>query len=168
MGTLKINSIKKKNGIWGIDFNEMVKNTSSERFTPLAQTLIDLGFLKYASYQKKQKETMLFSAIKIYKGGGINFTNEYTIYNRKYITSDENKTFYSFRHLVNQKLKNKKTPLYIINDIIGHSDGKGNKDIEVYGDSFMPEEILRDTINECLVYDFLDFSKIKEAISTMY
>ena len=57
MGTLKINSIKKKNGIWGIDFNEMVKNTSSERFTPLAQTLIDLGFLKYASYQKKQKET---------------------------------------------------------------------------------------------------------------
>jgi len=28
----------------------------------------------------------------------------------------------------------------------------------------MPEEILRDTINECLVYDFLDFSKIKKVI----
>jgi integrase len=168
LGTLKINSIKKKNGIWGIDFNEMVKNTSSERFTPLAQTLIDLGFLKYVSYQKKQKETMLFPAIKIYKGGGINFTNEYTIYNRKYITNDENKTFYSFRHLVNQKLKNKKTRVYIVNDILGHSDGEGNKDIEVYGDSYMPEEILRDTINECLVYDFLDFSKIKEAIETIY
>jgi integrase/HEPN domain-containing protein len=168
LGTLKLTSIKMKDEIYGIDFNLMIKNTKTERFTPLSQTLIELGFLKYISYQKKLKETMLFPNIRIFKSGGINFTNDFTIYNRKYITTDENKTFYSFRHLVNQMLKNKKTPLYIINDIVGHSDGKGNKDIEVYGDKFMPEKILSDTINECLVYNFLDFSRIKEAINTVY
>ncbi len=165
LGTLELSSIKKKNGIWGIHFNQMYKSVHSERFTPLSQTLIDMGFLKYVSYMKKQKETKLFPNLKVYESGGINFTNDFTIYNRKYITQDKDKTFYSFRHLVSQKLKNKLIPVYLINNIIGHSDGKGNKDIEVYGNDTMPEEILRDTINECLVYDFLDFSKVKEAIN---
>lgn len=168
LGTIELSSIKKKNGIWGIHFNQMYKSVHSERFTPLSQTLIDIGFLKYVSYMKKQKETRLFPNLKVFASGGISFTNDFTIYNREHITQDKNKTFYSFRHLVNQKLKNKLVPIYLINNIIGHSDGKGNKDIEVYGDDTMPEEILRDTINECLVYDFLDFSKVKEAIDTLY
>lgn len=167
LGTLEISSIKKKNGIWGIHFNQMIKTVHSERFTPLGQVLIDIGFLKYVSFMKKQKETRLFPTLKVFASGGISFTNDFTTYNREYITKDKDKTFYSFRHLVNQKLKNKKTPIYIINDIIGHSDGKGNKDIEIYGDN-MPEEILKDTINECLVYEFLDFSKVKEAIDILY
>jgi len=167
LGTLKLSSIKKKNGMWGIYFNQMFKTVDSERFTPLSQVIIDLGFLKYVQYQKKQKEKLLFPTISVYKSGGINFTNDFTQHNRKYITEEKDKTFYSIRHLVNQMLKNKKTPVYIINDILGHSDGQGNKDIEVYGDN-MPEEILRDTINDCLVYDYLDFSELKKVIESIY
>lgn len=168
LGTLKLSSIKKKNGVWGIDFNQMIKTAYSERFTPLSEVILNLDFLKYVKYQKKQKETLLFPTIKVYKGGGVNFTNDFTLYNRKYITKEKDKTFYSIRHLVNQMLKNKKVREYIINDITGHSHNSNDMDSSVYGDEQMPEEILRDTINECLVYDFLNFTKIKEAIYTCY
>lgn len=168
LGTLKISAIKKRQGIIGIDFNQMIKTTDSERFTPLSQAIIDLGFLKYVQYQKKQKEKLLFPTVSVYKGGGINFTNDFTQYNRKYITEEKDKTFYSTRHLVNQLLKNKKVHSYIINDITGHSQDAHDMDSSVYGDEQMPEEILRDTINECLVYDYLDFSEIKKAIDILY
>ncbi len=168
LGTLKLSAIKKQHGIWGIDFDQMIKTTDSERFTPLSRTLLDIGFLKYVQYQKKQKETLLFPTIKVYKGGGVNFTNDFTQYNRKYITQEKDKSFYSIRHLVNQMFKNKKVHSYIVNDIIGHSQNAHNLDDSVYGDGQMPEKILRDTINECLIYDFLDFSKIKQAIEERY
>lgn len=167
LAQLKLSAFKTQNGILGIDFNQMIKTTDSERFTPLSQTLIDLDIIRYVKYQKKQKSTQLFPEVKVYKDNGTNFTNAFTIYNRKYITEEDNKTFYSFRHLVNQMLKNKRIPTYIINDITGHSH-TGNKDEGTYGDEQMPEEVLRDVINECLVYDFLDFSKIKESIEKIF
>lgn len=168
LAQLQTTSIKKKNGIIGIDFNQMIKTTDSERFTPLSQTLIDLGFMKYIRYQKKEKSTQLFPAVRVYKDNGTNFTNAFTNYNRAFITQEKNKTFYSFRHLVNQMLKNKKIPSYIINDITGHSQDSGNMDDSVYGDGQMPEVILQSTINECLIYDYLDFSKIKESINSLF
>ncbi len=167
LAMLQVSDIKTKEGVIGIEFNDHVKNHYNLRFTPLSKILLDIGFLNFVKYQKKLKYKQLFPAIKMYESGGTNFTNNYTIYNREFISQEKDKTFYSLKHLVNQKLKNKEKPLYIINDIMGHSDGYGNKDISVYGDEFMPNEILRNTINECLVYD-LDFSKIKKVIILKY
>lgn len=167
LATLKLSSIVQKDDIWVIDFNQMIKGADTERDTPISDTLIDIGFLKYVDYQKKQKEKLLFPAITIYKSGGTNFTNGYTVYNRAYISQDKDKTFYSFRHLVNQKLKNHKIRAYIINDITGHSHVNGDKDQEVYGDEQMPERILKETINQCLIYD-LDFTHIKNVIHQTY
>ena len=166
LAILKTSAIKQISGVWGIDFNEMIKGADTERFTPLSAALIDIGFLNYVKYQKQQHKTILFPQIKIYKEG-TSFTNKFNTYNREYITLDKTKSFYSFRHLVNQKLKNKKTHPYIINDITGHSHDS-NMDESVYGDDQMPEEVLRDTINECLVYDFINFSRIKESINKVY
>ena len=167
LAVLQVSDIKTKEGVIGIEFNDHVKNYYNLRFTPLSKTLLDIGFLNFVKHQKKLKHKQLFPAIKMYKGGGTNFTNYYTIYNREFISQDKDKTFYSLRHLVNQKLKNKETPLYIINDIMGHSDGHGNKDISVYGDKFMPNEILRDNIDKCLVYN-LDFNHIKKMIEIKF
>ena len=167
LAMLHTKDIKTIDGVIGIQFNDYIKNHYNLRFTPLSQTLLDIGFLDYVKYQKKQKQKQLFPSVKLYSGGGTKFTNDYTKFNREFITQEKDKSFYSLRHLVNQKLKNVKTQVYIINDIMGHSDGYGNKDISVYGDEQMPNDILRDTINECLVYD-LDFNHIKNAIKTKY
>jgi len=167
LAMLHVSDIKTKDGIIGIEFNDHIKNHYNLRFTPLSKTLLGIGFLNFVKHQKKLKHKKLFPAVKMYKDGGTNFTNSYTIFNREFVSKEKDKTFYSLRHLVNQKLKNKKTPIYIINDILGHSDGYGNKDISIYGDEFMPHEILRNTINECLVYD-LNFIKIEEVIESIY
>lgn len=165
---LETKDIKKINNIWCFEFNKNVKTKYTNRITPISNELLDLGFLKYLSYQKRNKEKMLFEKVKIFKSGGVDFTNKFSTYNKKFITDNKNKTFYSFKHLVNQLLKNQKTPVYIINDIVGHSDGKGNKDVEVYGDSSQPIEILKECIDNCLIYNFLNFSKIKETIELVY
>jgi len=167
LGLLHISAITEKNGIVGIDFNQMIKTVDSERFIPLANALIDIGFLKYVNNLKKKRIKQLFPNVKKYNSGGINFTNVFTTYNRKYITDDPKKSFYSLRHLVNQKFKENKVPSYIINNILGHSNTYGNKDEEVYGDRSMSIKILQDTINECLVYD-LNFSVVKSMVLKIY
>jgi hypothetical protein len=65
-------------------------------------------------------------------------------------------------------LKNNQIHSYIINDITGHSQNTHNMDEAIYGDKQMPEQIIHKIINECLVYDFLDFSKIEDAIKKLY
>lgn len=173
LAQLYISDIKKEKGLWIIDFNnketKKLKDVKyNTRKIPLSQKILDLGFLDYVNYQKKSKSEKLFPTIKIYKSGHTNFTNKFSEYNRKYITKEENKSFYSFRHLINQSLKNNKTPLYIINDIMGHSFGSSNKDISVYGDVQMPIEILKETIDKCLTFEYIDLSYIKKAIKEIY
>jgi len=73
--------------------------------------------------------------------------------------------------MVNQRLKNTKTPLYIINDITGHNDSEYDEndiDVKVYGDEQMPLEILKEVIDKSLVYDDVDFSHIKNEIHKRY
>lgn len=100
--------------------------------------------------------TLWFCYCKIrVKSGGTNFTNNFSIYNKKHITTDPKKTFYSIKHLVNQTFKNNKIDLYIINDITGHSYGSDNKDIGTYGAGQMPENIMKETIFNFWLYWFI-------------
>ena len=176
---LHYRDIKEINGIWCITITDFAgdpkerkrtKGDNSRRTVPIAQGLIDIGFLKYV---QKQKNKLLFPNIK-YSGKDQEpiFTKDINQYIRENIRQDEEKkTFLSFRHMVNQKLKNTKTPLYIINDITGHSDTEHDEndiDIKVYGDEQMPLEILQEAIDESLVYNEVDFSHIKEEIHRRY
>ena len=170
--------IKKINDIWCIKITDItdnpeerkqVKGGSSLRTIPIAQGLIDLGFLDYV---KQQRGKLLFPNVKYYGDSKEpDFTTRVSEYIRKHISQEKNKKFMSFRNLVNQKLKNKKTPVYIINDIIGHSEREVDDnpiDNEVYGDEQMPVNILKEVIDNCLVYDEIDFSHIKKAINELY
>lgn len=173
LAQLYTSDIKKHKGIWIIDFNNeddkiLKDDYYNSRRVPIAQKILDIGFLDYVNYQKKQKSKQLFPKIVKYKGGGTNFTNTFSIYNKKYITTDSKKTFYSIKHLVNQTFKNNKVDLYIINDITGHSYGSDNKDMGTYGAGQMPESIMKETIDKCLTFDFIDLSKIKQAIKEIY
>lgn len=176
---LHYRDIKEIDGIWCItitDFSpdnkerKRVKGENSLRTIPIADALIDIGFLKYVN---KHKNKLLFPAVKYYgKSQEPGFTSRMSDYIRDHIKQPgEKKSFLSFRHMVNQKLKNSKTPLYIINDITGHSDtnhNDNNIDIEVYGDEQMPLDILKEVIDRSLVYDEIDFSYIKDAIHSLY
>lgn len=173
LAQLYTSDIKKHKGIWIIDFNNeddkiLKDDYYNSRRVPIAQKILDIGFLDYVDYQKKQKSKQLFPEIVKYKGGGTNFTNNFSIYNRNYITDNPKKTFYSIKHLVNQTFKDNKIDLYIINDITGHSYGSDNKDIGTYGAGQMPENIMKETIDKCLTFDYIDLSKIKEVIKEIY
>lgn len=173
LAQLYTSDIKKHKGIWIIDFNNeddkiLKDDYYNSRRVPIAKKILDIGFLDYVDYQKKQKSKQLFPKIVKYKAGGTNFTNNFSIYNKKYITTDSKKTFYSIKHLVNQTFKNNKVDLYIINDITGHSYGSDNKDMGTYGAAQMPESIMKETIDNCLTFDYIDLSKIKQAIKEIY
>ncbi len=176
---LHYRDIKQIDGIWCIcitDFKgdprerKRTKNEHSRRNVPIAQGLIEIGFLKYV---QKQKNKLLFPNIK-YSGKDQEpiFTKDINAYIREHIRQEnEKKTFLSFRHMVNQKLKDAKTPLYIINDITGHNEtvhGENDIDIKVYGEEQMPLEILKEVIDNSLIYDEIDFSHIKEEIHRRY
>jgi integrase len=66
LAMLQVSDIKTKEGVKGIEFNDHVKNNYNLRFTPLSQILLDIGFLEYVKYQKKQKQKQLFPAVKRY------------------------------------------------------------------------------------------------------
>lgn len=173
LAQLYTSDIKKHKGIWVIDFNNeedkiLKDDYYNSRRVPIAQKILDIGFLDYVNYQKKQKSKQLFPQIVKYKGGGTNFTNSFSIYNRKYITTNPKKTFYSIKHLVNQILKENDIKVYVINDITGHSYGSDNKDIGTYGSGQMPETIMKEIIDKCLTFDYIDLSKIKQAIKEIY
>ena len=173
LAQLYTSDIKRHKGIWVIDFNNdddkiLKDDYYNSRRVPIAQKIIDIGFLDYVDYQKKQKSKQLFPQIVKYKSGGTNFTNNFSIYNRKYITNNPKKTFYSIKHLVNQNLKENDIKVYVINDITGHSYGNDNKDIGTYGSGQMPENIMKETIDKCLTFDYIDLSKIKQAIKEIY
>ena len=175
---LHYRDIKEIKGIWCITITgfspdnterKKVKGENSLRTIPVAQGLIDIRFLKYV---EKRKNKLLFPKIKYTSDQEPLFTNEINLYIREHIRQgEERKTFMSFRHMVNQNLKNKGAELYIINDITGHSDrdhGDNNIDVDTYGDEQMPLQILQEVINRSLVYDEIDFSHIKEEIHRRY
>ena len=176
LAQLHYKDIKKIDDVWCIHITDLadaaterkqVKNSNSIRVVPIAKGLIDVGFLEYVN---KYKNKLLFPSIKYYDNKEPDFTTRISDYVRRYITKDKNKTFYSFRHLVNQKLKNNRVETYIIRDITGHSknDFNDNLDEEVYGDERMPIHILKEAIDTSLVYDGVNFSHIKEEILKKY
>jgi len=173
LAQLHYRDIKEIDGIWSIHITDLsddpkerkqVKNSNSLRVVPIAKGLVDIGFLEYVKHQRNK---LLFPAIKYYDNKEPDFTTRISDYVREHITKDKNKTFYSFRHLVNQKLKNNRVESYIIRDITGHSQNEDLDEI-VYGDERMPIHILKEAIDESLVYNDVDFSHIKEEIHRRY
>ncbi len=170
---LHISDIKKEKDVWTIEINDeedkkLKDNYYNCRKLPIAQKLIDIGFLDYYKHMKKKGYIKLFPTAKFYSSGGLDFINKFSSYNRKYITNDEKKTLYSIKHLVNQTLKNNKVDIYTINDITGHSSGSNNKDIDTYGDSQMPVDEMKKVIDKCLTFDYIDLSHIEKGIKEIY
>lgn len=62
---IRLSDIKQIDEVWCFDLQAQdVKNISSRRVVPIAQYLLDLGFLDYVAVLKKEKQTVLFPQIR--------------------------------------------------------------------------------------------------------
>jgi site-specific recombinase XerD len=71
LAQLYTSDIKRHKGIWVIDFNNdgdkiLKDDYYNSRRVPIAQKIIDIGFLDYVDYQKKQKSKQLFPQLLLH------------------------------------------------------------------------------------------------------
>ena len=126
---LDVTDIVRERGIPCISINDRekdksVKNKGSIRVIPIHPKLIEMGFLEYVEYQRRENEKKLFFTLKRQKRG---------LYNRsiqawfgRYLDQlgirDKSKVFHSFRHTFETKAVDKRIPAEYQNAICGWTD----------------------------------------------
>ena len=76
-------------------------------------------------------------------------------------------SLYSFRHTVIQKLKEQKTPTYLINAYAGHSLDYSNKSVTDYGNNTEISILVLKEMADKIQYE-VDLSHIREAIAKVF
>lgn len=127
---LTVNDICKNKDVYYMDINEndvkkSIKNEQSKRKVPIHQTLINLGFLDYVNYRKKDlKTSRVFPKLTYteHSGWGGGFSKRFSRYLKRIdITGGENgkKTFHSFRHTFTTNLQEQKVSVEMRHQICG-------------------------------------------------
>ena len=110
-----------------------MKTDSSLRTIPIHPKLIDMGFLYYVEYQRKNKKEKLFSDLRQQKRGlyGRSVQAWFARHLDTLGIISETKVFHSFRHTFEAKAVEKRIPSEYQNAICGWTDrGVGQR---VYG-----------------------------------
>ncbi|WP_269715645.1 site-specific integrase [Caulobacter sp. NIBR2454] len=114
-------------GAIGSGTEKHVKSKAGVRTIPLHPDLIALGFGDFVRQRRKGKQAAkrLFFEIPFGRDGQAS-----TAYSKRFARlldavglSDRALVFHSFRHTVEDALRNAKEPQYVIDRLIGHSDG---------------------------------------------
>jgi len=161
---LHLEDIRQVDGVWVFDIkaegDRSLKTASSTRLVPVHSALIQLGLLTYCEQLKVRRETRLFHELVQ------NRTGKYSPrvskwFNERYRPScgvvAPGKVFHSFRHTVDDVLKQKGVEVSKIKAILGHKDN----DITTgrYGNPYGPK-ILKEIV-ELLVFE-LPFVVVSE------
>ncbi len=113
--------------------DKSVKNSSSKRIIPIHPKLVDMGFLSYVDYQRKNKHKKLFPELTRTKQNGYARVIQgwFGRYLDKIGIRDKKKVFHSFRHTFETKAVEIKMPIEYQNAICGWTDrGVGQR---IYG-----------------------------------
>lgn len=113
--------------------DKSVKNSSSKRIIPIHPKLVDMGFLSYVDYQRKNKHKKLFPELTRTKQNGYARVIQgwFGRYLDKIGIRDKKKVFHSFRHTFETKAVEIKVPIEYQNAICGWTDrGVGQR---IYG-----------------------------------
>ena len=110
--------------------NKSVKNKGAKRIIAIHPKLIDMEFLVYVEYQRKEKQRKLFSILQ--KQGHNGYAGPVQHWFGKYLDSlrikDKSKVFHSFRHTFETMAVEKKIPAEYQNAICGWTDkGTGQR-----------------------------------------
>ena len=125
---LDVNDIVQEKGVPCISINDnapdkSVKNRSSVRIIPLHPKLIDMGFLHYVNYRRKQNKIKLFELERIKNGMyGRPVQSWFARHLDKLGITDKSKVFHSFRHTFETMAVEKKIPAEYQNAICGWTD----------------------------------------------
>jgi integrase len=120
-----------------------LKNEPSRRRVPIHDTLIDLGFIKYAH---SQKGAQLFPEFKPDKNGRrtASFSLWFGRLKRSLGIIDERKTFHSYRHFFKDIMREVGVAEEVSDALSGHTNGSVSRN---YGSGYFPLRPLVDAIN---------------------
>jgi len=127
---LNIKDIKQVSDIWVLDIKEeaqsdkKTKTESSNRFVPLHPiTIDDLNFLRYVKQLKDKGETRLFPELKKHSGRYGHYpTRWFGTYKKNcgIVAPPNKKVFHSFRHNVQDSLKQQIISESLVDELVGH------------------------------------------------
>lgn len=168
LGQLRTFDVKCEGGIWYLDivqeddeFPTRLKNRASVRRLPIHDTLIDLGFLRYAQTMQAKGRGRLFPDLTPDHKGKFtgNFGKWWGRYAREApigITSSL-KTFHSFRHTFRDACREAGLDEELADALMGHA---GNSTGRSYGKSFSLMRLV-EVINR-IEYPDVDFPVLRE------
>ena len=125
---LDVNDIVQEKGIPCISINanapdKSVKNKGSERVIPIHPKLIDMGFLYFVEYQRREHKIKLFDFAKIKRGlYNCQVQHWFARYLDKIGMSEPSKVFHSFRHTFETMATEKRIPPQYQNAICGWAE----------------------------------------------
>ncbi|MEG6550862.1 site-specific integrase [Desulfocurvibacter africanus] len=142
--------------LWVIDFNENpdkngrpdkhLKSVHSIRQTPLHPFIVkDLRFVEYCQHMKARGHERLFPELtKIRDSYGKNAGKWFKRHRLKAGVISEKLDFHSFRHTLDNHLKQKLVPVEIINEVCGRAHG--DIALDRYGKPYMAEILYEEAI----------------------
>ena len=142
---LYLDDIYQKDDLWVIDFNynldKKLKTSSSKRIIPMHSRLIKWGLVEYAADLRKKGKVRLFPELKKGRDGYSQAASKwFSRYRISCGVTDDRKTFHSFRHTVDNDLKQRKEIVSIIKAVLGHLDD--DMTTGLYGMAYEPSTLV--------------------------
>ena len=126
---MDVNDVVQEKGIpcFSINSNnkdKTLKNSGSNRVIPVHPKLIDMGFLNYVDFQRKNKQEKLFSELTQTKRNGYGKIVQtwFARYLDKIGITGTDKVFHSFRHTFETMAVEKRIPTEYQNAVCGWTD----------------------------------------------
>jgi len=105
---------------------QSIKNKHSRRFIPLAQPVIDCGFLDYVEEARKAGVERLFPDLPNSTGLGYGrqLSRQFSVYIKRQGVSEKGQGFHGFRHTIASKLDEAGVSASAIGALTGHGTGQ--------------------------------------------
>lgn len=127
---LRIEDVRQVDGVWCFSIEDSdvrrIKTASSRRLVPVSPVLIeDAGLLAYRDAQESKGETRLFPEVTADRHGivGAAYSKWYGRWSRT-VVPDRRKVFHSWRHLVEDRLRDAGVPEDQRDALLGHSSSR--------------------------------------------
>jgi len=121
------------------DDRKLKPGDNTPRQLPVHSKLIELGLMDYANDLRAKKHRMLFPTLNRHpKNGWSHAVTKWFSEYKKALGLPLTKVFHSFRHTVDDILKQSETEEAIINGVMGHT-GKNSISIQRYGKDYLPK-----------------------------
>ncbi|WP_285405213.1 site-specific integrase [Luteibacter sp. ME-Dv--P-043b] len=155
LSQLYVADVEVINGIPGYHINrrfpgQKLKNKASRRFVPLAQPVLDAGFLRFAEEAKAAGQARLFPQLPNNDGGGFGkqMSKQFSAYLRKRGVTESGLGMHAFRHTLATRLARAKVPLQTIGKITGHKGEQGT-----LGKFYIDEPTLHERLDALALFE---------------